>query len=286
MTRDLARKAGQPAAAFCEAHALEAVSIWTTGSSGGSDIRPMLENFVKRLGAGFASIVRIDRKRPSVHDAIVRSGRLGGRQAEMLSFSRLVCGQYLEAARPGTIWHSQLDELPIDLAPARSGEGKLVDILVTPLAPQAGFTDFLEIGYARALEAMEVKQMTLLGPVLAQAWQNRNVGCFMNANLESRLRPVPRTERRVAKPAPPKARPALSMENPFRFSRAEFRVCLLMARGLRRMEITRSLGISASTLRTHLRNIYAKTETHSEADLLRLLVVPPTPDGRFGVHVA
>ncbi|TNC63599.1 helix-turn-helix transcriptional regulator [Rubellimicrobium roseum] len=65
--------------------------------------------------------------------------------------------------------------------------------------------------------------------------------------------------------------PLLSVSNPARLSRAEFRVCVLLSKGLNTSSVCSELSISISTLRTHLRNIFAKTKVTSMAELLCLL---------------
>ncbi len=52
---------------------------------------------------------------------------------------------------------------------------------------------------------------------------------------------------------------------------AEKNVTLNLARGLSTVEVARKLSISVATLRTHLRNLYRKTQTHSREELVVLL---------------
>jgi DNA-binding CsgD family transcriptional regulator len=62
------------------------------------------------------------------------------------------------------------------------------------------------------------------------------------------------------------------MDNPAKLSRAEYRVCILLAKGLSNERLLAELDVSYSTLRTHLRSIYAKTETSSRSELLYHLI--------------
>lgn len=71
--------------------------------------------------------------------------------------------------------------------------------------------------------------------------------------------------------------PILSFGNPARLSRAEFRLCTLLAAGLSTKQVREELGISQSTLRSHLRQIHAKTGTATLADLLYRLLAPEGP---------
>lgn len=64
------------------------------------------------------------------------------------------------------------------------------------------------------------------------------------------------------------------MENPARLSRAEFRVCMTLDRHGQIDAAARDLGLSESTIRSHLHGIFAKTGCPSLADLLRRLAAP------------
>jgi len=52
----------------------------------------------------------------------------------------------------------------------------------------------------------------------------------------------------------------LGPDNPFDLTRAEVRVCKLILAGMRPKEMAVELDKSITTVRTHLRNVYAKTE--------------------------
>lgn len=61
----------------------------------------------------------------------------------------------------------------------------------------------------------------------------------------------------------------------------ELRVLLALAQGLGAKDAADMLGISEPTVRTHLKQLFAKTETSRQADLLRLLqsATPPVQGG-------
>ena len=56
-----------------------------------------------------------------------------------------------------------------------------------------------------------------------------------------------------------------------RLSRAELRVCQLLAAGDKAKDIAEVLGVSVATVRTHLRNIYAKTNTSGQIELIAVI---------------
>ncbi|WP_295490844.1 helix-turn-helix transcriptional regulator [uncultured Ralstonia sp.] len=58
----------------------------------------------------------------------------------------------------------------------------------------------------------------------------------------------------------------------FRLTRREMDVADLLARGADPALIARTLGISLDTVRTHLKHVYRKTNTHSQCDVVRLML--------------
>ncbi len=56
-------------------------------------------------------------------------------------------------------------------------------------------------------------------------------------------------------------------------TQAETRLAAMIVDGRPLMEVARELHITLNTARTHMKRIYAKTETHSPAALVRLLMV-------------
>ena len=69
---------------------------------------------------------------------------------------------------------------------------------------------------------------------------------------------------------------------------AEARVAVLLAGGHSVKDIVERLGIGTNTARTHLKSIFAKTETRRQGELIRLLLsspaLPPEPAARWEVQ--
>jgi DNA-binding CsgD family transcriptional regulator len=65
--------------------------------------------------------------------------------------------------------------------------------------------------------------------------------------------------------------PPVVIAQQFQLTPAELRVlfCVVEISGL--AEVADVLGLSEATVRTHLRHIFEKTETHRQADLVRLV---------------
>ncbi|AXV84492.1 MULTISPECIES: helix-turn-helix transcriptional regulator [Ralstonia solanacearum species complex] len=58
----------------------------------------------------------------------------------------------------------------------------------------------------------------------------------------------------------------------FHLTRREVDVADLLARGAGPALIARTLGISRDTVRTHLKHVYRKTNTHGQCDVVRLML--------------
>lgn len=63
----------------------------------------------------------------------------------------------------------------------------------------------------------------------------------------------------------------------------ETEVMTLLSQGLDPFDVSRELGISVATVRTHARSVYAKADVHSQTELMRrVLMGAPEPDGETG----
>lgn len=67
-------------------------------------------------------------------------------------------------------------------------------------------------------------------------------------------------------------RAGLWLPDAFHLTRREADVADLLARGSDPACIARTLGISLDTVRTHLKHVYRKTNTHSQCDVVRLML--------------
>ena len=194
------------------------------------------------------------------------------------SFADAVMGPYLHQAQPGTVWFKSL--MDIDHDPQLEGfhhARSLNELALIALAAEAKSTMLLELHFqdheGSGLRAL----VTMCAPTLADTWSRRKPG-FLTEVLLNR------------KPQNSEVEPTaelLSDANPARLSRAAFRVCLLLSRGLSLKGVRDQLGICESTLRTHLRSFYAKTNTDSQTALVyRLLSTTDRMTGRDLLGVA
>lgn len=179
------------------------------------------------------------------------------------SFARAVLGPYLAGARSGSVWcHSMIE---VDTDPALNmfqQRRHLGELIVFPLVIAEKHLDLLELHFKRPLEPVELNRLNTLAPTFARTWRNRKKGLMTDVLLHSKKRDQGASA----------LAPILGVDNPAKLSRAEFRVCILLAKGLPNERLLDELDITTSTLRTHFRSIYAKTETSSRSELLFHLI--------------
>lgn len=184
-------------------------------------------------------------------------------------------GKHINAARPGSLWLlSQLDRQPGagHWISAWCRDRQVTEIAVMVLASDDRQSDFLEMHFRTPLTAVSAETLRVLAQAMAYAWMQRNEAYVMQLVLKARNHEtVSRQET---------SRTILDTSNPFRLSRAEFRICMLAGRGMHAKQIAQNLSLQESTVRCHLRSIYKKTGATSQINLMyRLHGAPTSPDG-------
>ena len=180
------------------------------------------------------------------------------------SFARSVLGHYFTKQACGTVWlRSLVEEDPDPALSEFHRQRKLSDLVIIPLAASRTAADFLEIHLVDRIAPVDHAVLNAIAPVLSRTWARRDPGLFTELQL---------TRASVSREAATSGGAILSVENPARLSRAEYRVCLMLSRGLSQDAVQDELGISTSTLRAHLRSIYSKTGTGSQAELFYALL--------------
>ncbi|MEZ5733899.1 MAG: helix-turn-helix transcriptional regulator [Paracoccaceae bacterium] len=184
------------------------------------------------------------------------------------SFADEYFGPHLIKPRAATIW---LGSAHADEKCARDAVAlhdwqaarRMSELVVLVLSGGPFVRDHVELHFRDALSADTLAALSAVLPTMARTWATRQAGLITGEAL---------TERRAVSDAP---RPQLlGVANPARLSRAEFRVCLLLSRGLSVDGVSEELGLSEATIRSHLRSIYAKTGAGSLAELVFQLIQP------------
>lgn len=186
------------------------------------------------------------------------------------AFAPDILGGYYGKMRRGSTWflsdHEDNAEFQHSsaLASWRLVRG-VVDIVVVALETTGMQNDFLEFHFSNELSRADKEELKSLLPTLVRAWSGRKRGLVTKAHIDDRILQA-RTAAQANKTIPDA--PILGLSNPAKLSRAEFRVCLLVSRGLSIKGATEELSLSEATIRSHLRSIYAKTGTNGLPDLV------------------
>lgn len=254
---------------------VDGVANWCEALNGGVSLQTALTRLLRAVGAEAGMLVRTHRSdfRPiaiASHDmranAVERPLRM--------SFADGFFGPPMQVPRSASIWlgSAQANEAGQESNPALTvwqGSRGLKEFVVLVLAGGTTVRDHIELHFNHRLTQDILQTLSALLPTLARTWAARQVGLVTRTVVNHRLASRPNL-------AEPTSRPILSSTNPARLSRAEFRVCLLLSRGLSVAGISEELKLSDATIRTHLRNTYAKVNTNCLAELVFLLLSPGT----------
>jgi DNA-binding CsgD family transcriptional regulator len=254
---------------------IEAIADWCDALHGGQPLDSAFGRLVLGLGAEAGVLVR-------THSSDLRPSRIAvwdgaGAASPPASFADGCFGHDLVRAKAVTIWLASAHEgeaaaeADPALAAWQSRRG-LREFAVLVLSA-GNVRDHIELHFRAPLPTAAQATLATVLPTIARTWASRQVGLVTRAVIGHRLRQSDRC-------AGPARTPLLSIENPARLSRAEFRVCLLLSRGLSMHGVAEALSLSEATIRSHLRSIYAKTETSGLAELVfHLLERRPGADG-------
>lgn len=261
---------------LAEVGLIGAVAQWCECLHGSDPLLRSLEGLAAGLNAEIVAVARYPHDgRSAVRSVIWDRKGDDHNGAGKRSFARALIGAYLEAARPGSLWFRSTVETSgaNDVAEFHAAR-QLRELAVIPLQGSSKFIDTFEIHFSDRLRSQQQVVLTSLAPVLARTWRNRAEGLF----TEALLRVSPATERN-------EVGRILSVENPARLSRAEYRVSLLLSRGLSIQEVKSELCIRDSTMRSHLSSLYAKTNCSSLSELVFCLTSPDAPRAPRGLRM-
>ncbi len=251
------------------ARLIEAISDWLDALHGQVPLQDAFARLVRGFGADAGMLVRtyLHEFRPIrvvVHDA---REHVAGSPIRS-SFADSCFGPSLAKPKSATVWLASLhgdsgaDPALADLQAIR--RNREFAVLVLSGGPMT--RDHIELHFRNLLPPAFQAIVSAVLPTMARAWAARRVGLITNMTSH---------QRRIGHcPTLCDSQPVLSTANPHRLSRAEFRVCLLLSRGLSAVGVAEELSLSEATVRSHLRSIYAKTGTASLAELVFLLLGP------------
>lgn len=263
---------------------LSAIVSWCTALNGSSSLQDALAELTCGLGAEAGLIVRtrLADQRP-VRIATCDLARADAMAPPLRrSYADSFFGAPMLRARGATIWQATRQDEDATGDPALGewhAARRMKEFVVLVLSSQAGTRDHIELHFRHALPDEVDLLLNRMLPDMARIWASRQVGLITRTIINHR----PRDDRDFHAPAPVRI---LDSDNPARLSRAEFRVCMLLSRGLMVQAIVQELSLSEATIRSHLRNIYAKTECNSMAELVFRLIEHRPAQDQMQIRVA
>ena len=248
---------------------------WTECLHGNGSLRETLMQFcnlalaevvhlhrVNTVTGGQRSIATVDRRASQGARPLIRAHGMA------------LVGQTLSRAKPGTLWSMhELDRDAVSRLEPRvvawMEERGLREAMLIPLSSTSDATDVLEFYLSAPLDGPRRLALETLSLAVAEAWGRRPEG-----RIARILRAAPAINANLALDRP-NLHP-LSPSNPLGLTAAESRICSLIQRGVDLTEASKALSITDSTLRSHLRSIFAKSGVAGQVGLVRLLLEPQT----------
>ena len=252
---------------------LDGIASWCGGLHGAMPLGEALRALAVGLGATSAAITR-HHHRTEDRPRLVALYSGTGPMPTTRAYCDDVLGCHFGHALPGTVWF--LSDMVDDPAwtPSHALEpwlkaDRMRDIVVIPMSSTRQNVDYIEFHFPSVLTRSVQQDIEALVPTIERSWMGRRPGLVAAATLDERAIPAYVSNENER---PRWDSPILGMSNPAGLSRAEFRVCLLVSRGLSIKAVSEELGLSDNTVRSHLRAIYAKTETASLSELIYLIL--------------
>ena len=257
---------GGPAAqGHPESNVIDAIADWCDALHGDLSLDDAFAALATGLGAEAGMLVRthLNDFRPiriAVWDKLAERGS----SPLKVSFADGHFGRHLARPRTASVWLASMHEEDGDADPAldiwQSRRG-MVDFAVLVLSSGPTTRDHIELHFTEQVSVAMQSALSVVVPTMARTWASRQVGLVTRTVVNHRIA-------REAGPVQPAQKMLLGPSNPAKLSRAEFRVCLLLSRGLSALGVAEELAVSEATVRSHLRSIYAKTETSGLAELV------------------
>lgn len=251
---------------------LDGIASWCGGLHGSMTLAEALRSLSLGLSADAAALARHSRnhdrpKAVAIFDSV-------SEDPEAACLRRPLCqdvlGYLYSKARSSTVWFLS------DYLEDRNWSStetlqnwrlvrKIHEVVVVSLAGNLQQADYLEFHFSRDLAYSEKLELEALVPTLVRAWAGRKKGIVTQAQMDERMvRARAAADADRLKPE----MPILDISNPAQLSRAEFRVCLMLSRGLSVKAVVEELALSESTVRSHLRSIYSKTNASGIQELM------------------
>lgn len=243
---------------------------WAAAASGLMHLDDVLIGMGRLVGGSHLSVYRISTKEYAPQLVAQVDRREGNPPAERITgaLMQFVVNNFPDEIVPGKI--VRLTTLKADPqflgSPAFkewNGRDDFANVSLMILGENAQTFDVLEIRYSKLPEIDVDIPTAVLGVAISDAWGLRSPGYVLGliSKFGAKHRKVPTTaESHILGP-----------DNPYALSHSQLRVCQLLGAGQKAAGIAELMGISITTVRSHLRNIYIKTNTTGQFEVIALI---------------
>lgn len=188
-------------------------------------------------------------------------------------YSPKILGVDTRHINPGDIrFLSRMSQLPFRLSGGvdkQLSDSEIEDLSFICIGRGTNSMDILELQYEVRPSASRRRVVEWIVPKLLRAYQ-MGKSSRVEREISNREKSVSMSE---TGQSTPRKRLILHSDNPADLTRAEWKVCELASRGLSAKSIAHEFNVSGNTIRTHLRNIYAKTDLTGFYELVYTLVM-------------
>lgn len=253
---------------FRLARSFALITDWNAALNGRFPVQEVLTVLTRQTEARNVALARLDKDR--AWPVAAASRPFEGRRAQISSgaLARYLRDTALETLIPGSMWHlSRMRRRPgfRDTPGFQEWADKpeICEVIVIVLEAGPKHIDYIEMSFDTAPKPSRELPASIISTALADSWSLRAPGLISRSIRNfGRSRSQTRAEPDCG---------ILSSANPCALSRAEQRVCRLLAAGAKARDIAEALRLSVATVRTHLRNIYAKTGTSGQVELISVI---------------
>lgn len=237
---------------------------WTQGQQ---PLQPALDALYDLFGADVLCLSRRESNKPGMRTVLTVDRNTDHRRPRLdTPFARHVLGRDLDTLKAGVaVLHSEMDvtaDATLDRWITKRG---VKDIAILCLGSKNGQRDMLEVHFTHDLPRGWIKEAGKISRSLAEVFAGRRAGLVEHHLLS-------KSDNRSQAGCSDEQALILSPENHIGLTRSEWRLCVLIANGLSREGAAREMEVTENTIRTHLRNVYAKTGCKNFHDLARRLV--------------
>ena len=244
------------------------INDWNAALNGHFAIEQVVTILTKQVEARNIALYRIDADKPQPIATAARAFDTLAPEHSSGALARYLMAQHPDALTPGSIW--RLKDLQGEERFAGSaaeqewhGRPEIIEMSLIVLEHRPGQLDAIEMIFDRPPRPTPKLPPAIITQAMADAWSLRATGLIG--------RTIQTYGRRRGARADDAALDVLGKENPYALSRAEQRVCQLLSGATKPKDIAQALHISLPTVRTHLRNLFAKTDTQGQIELIALI---------------